>query len=75
MRTIREVMNINISNMELSVRSTNGLKRMSINNLSDLTAKSQEDLRKIRNMGKKSIDEITEKIESIGLSFNMTDYD
>ncbi len=75
MKTIKDVMDININNMELSVRSRNGLKNVGIYTLSEITKRRKEDLNKIRNMGKKSLEEISMKIESIGLSYSMTDYD
>ena len=75
MKTIQEVMNIKINNMELSVRSKNGLKNAGINTLSEITKNKKEETMLSRNMGKKSLEEISMKIESIGLTYSMTDYD
>ena len=56
-----------IDELELSVRSYNCLKRAGINTVEDLCAKSMDDLMKVRNMGRKSLDEILNKLESMGL--------
>lgn len=75
MKTIQNVMDIGVSNMDLSTRCQNGLKGAGIKTLSDITKKSMDEISLIRNMGKKSLDEISTKLESIGLKFCMTDYD
>ena len=59
---------MSIDELELSVRSYNCLKRAGINTVGDLRAKTMEDLSKVRNMGRKSIDEILAKMDSLGLS-------
>ena len=53
----------------MSVRSTNSLRRSGINTVDELTSKSAEDMMKIRNLGKKSLEEITQKLHSLGLTF------
>ena len=58
-----------IEEMELSVRSYNCLKRANIHTVEDLTKKTIEDMLKVRNLGKKSLDEIQLKLASYGLSF------
>ena len=60
-------LNKSIDELELSVRSYNCLKRAGINTVEDLCAKSMDDLMKVRNMGRKSLDEILNKLESMGL--------
>lgn len=60
-------MNKSIDELELSVRSYNCLKRAGINTVEDLCAKTMDDLMKVRNMGRKSLDEILNKLESMGL--------
>lgn len=75
MRTINDVMNLSIEDLELSVRSINCMKNMGIRTLAELTGKKQEDFIKIRNMGKKSQAEITSKLEAIGLTYEMTNRD
>ena len=63
-----DIDNMSIDELELSVRSYNCLKRAGINTVGDLRAKTMEDLSKVRNMGRKSIDEILAKMDSLGLS-------
>ena len=62
-------LNMTIDDLDLSVRSYNCLKRATLNTVSDLTAKSEEDMMKVRNLGRKSLKEIKEKLESMGLGF------
>ena len=62
-----------IEELELSVRSYNCLKRAGIATVEDLTNKSQEDMMKVRNLGKKSLDEVTNKLISLGLNFTSED--
>ena len=59
-----------IEELELSVRSYNCLKRAGIATVEDLANKSQEDMMKVRNLGKKSLDEVTNKLIAIGLRFS-----
>ena len=75
MRTIREVMNMDVKNLEFSVRCSNCMARMNIQKLSDLTALSKEDISKMRNIGKKSIEELDDKLAEIGLWWQMSDQD
>ena len=57
-----------IEELDLSVRSFNCLKRANINTVADLIGKTGEDMMKVRNMGKKSLDEVQKKLEMMGLS-------
>ena len=57
-----------IDELDLSVRSFNCLKRANINTVEDLISKTGEDMMKVRNMGKKSLDEVQKKLEMMGLS-------
>ena len=59
-----------IEELELSVRSYNCLKRAGIATVGDLAEKSQEDMMKVRNLGKKSLDEVTNKLIELGLRFS-----
>ena len=59
-----------IEELDLSVRSYNCLKRAGINTVSELTHKSEEDMMKVRNLGRKSLKEVKEKLESLGLGLN-----
>ena len=61
--------NITIEDLDLSVRSYNCLKRAQISTVLELTEKSEEDMMKVKNLGKKSLKEIKEKLAGIGLSF------
>ena len=69
-----KVLEMPIEELELSVRSYNCLKRAGIATVEDLANKSQEDMMKVRNLGKKSLDEVTNKLIALGLSFT-TDED
>ena len=64
-----KVLETSIEELELSVRSFNCLKRAGIATVEDLTNKSESDMMKVRNLGKKSLDEVTAKLHSLGLSF------
>ena len=59
---------LTIEELDLSVRSFNCLKRANINTVRDLIAKTPEEMMKVRNMGKKSLDEVQNKLEKMGLS-------
>lgn len=61
---------ITIDELELSVRSYNCLKRAGINTLEDLTSKTEEEMMKVRNLGRKSLDEVIEKLQSMGLDLS-----
>ena len=62
-----------IDDLDFSVRAYNCLKRAGINTLGDLTAKSEVEMMKIRNLGKKSLKEVIEKIKEMGLRFREDD--
>ena len=64
-----KVLEMSIEELELSVRSFNCLKRAGISTVEDLTSKSETDMLKVRNLGKKSFDEVTAKLHSLGLDF------
>ena len=63
------VLEMSIEDLELSVRSFNCLKRANISTVEDLTNKSEADMMKVRNLGKKSLDEVTNKLHALGLDF------
>ena len=65
-----KVLEMPIEELELSVRSYNCLKRAGIATVEDLANKSQEDMMKVRNLGKKSLDEVTNKLIALGLNFS-----
>jgi len=62
------ILEMTIEEMDLSVRSYNCLKRANIHPVADLTKKTEDDMLKVRNLGKKSLDEVIYKLESYGLS-------
>ncbi len=64
----KKLMDMTIEEMDLSVRSYNCLKRANIHTLGDLTKKTEDDMLKVRNLGKKSLDEVIYKLESYGLA-------
>ena len=64
-----KVLEMSIEDLELSVRSFNCLKRANISTVEDLTNKSESDMMKVRNLGKKSLDEVTNKLHALGLDF------
>ena len=64
-----KVLETSIEELELSVRSFNCLKRAGISTVEDLTNKTEADMMKVRNLGKKSLDEVTNKLHSLGLDF------
>lgn len=68
-----KVLEMSIEELELSVRSFNCLKRAGIATVEDLTNKSETDMMKVRNLGKKSFDEVTAKLRSLGLDFASED--
>lgn len=65
-----KVLEMNIDELELSVRSYNCLKRASINTVEELTNRTPEDMMKVRNLGRKSLEEVLAKLEELGLSLS-----
>ena len=63
-----KVLDMNIEDLDLSVRSFNGLKRANINTVADLAEKTEDDMMKVRNLGRKSLEEVKKKLEELGLS-------
>ena len=68
-----KVMSISIDDLELSVRSSNCLKRANINTIGELVNKTADDMMKVRNLGRKSLDEVQSKLKEYGLSFKEND--
>lgn len=68
-----KVLEMTIEELDLSVRSFNCLKRAGINTVEDLTTKTEEDMMKVRNLGKKSLDEVINKLHSFGLDLRSED--
>ena len=67
--TKKKVLEMSIEDMDLSVRSYNCLKRANIHTIEDLTKKSEDDMLKVRNLGRKSLDEVISKLHSYGFDF------
>ena len=65
-----KVLEMSIDELELSVRSYNCLKRAGINTVQELTNKTPEDMMKIRNLGRKSLEEVLAKLKELGLQLN-----
>ncbi|MDY3118767.1 MAG: DNA-directed RNA polymerase subunit alpha [Peptoniphilus sp.] len=63
-----KALEMTVEELDLSVRSFNCLKRAGINTVSELTDKTEEEMMKVRNLGKKSLEEVQEKLEELGLS-------
>ena len=63
----QRVLEMNIEDMDLSVRSYNCLKRAGIHTVEDLTKKTEDDMLKVRNLGRKSLDEVIHKLQRLGL--------
>ena len=68
-----KVLEMPIEDLELSVRSYNCLKRANIATVEDLANKTEADMMKVRNLGKKSLDEVTNKLHALGLDFARED--
>ena len=64
-------LNMLIEDLKLSVRSYNCLRRAGINTIEDLTQKTEEDMINMRNLGNKSLVEVTLKLKGLGLSFRL----
>lgn len=68
-----KVLEMNIDELELSVRSYNCLKRAGINTVEELTNKTSEDMMKVRNLGRKSLEEVLAKLKELGLSLSSSE--
>ena len=68
-----KVLEMNIEEMDLSVRSYNCLKRAGIHTVADLTRKTEEDMLKVRNLGRKSLDEVIAKLRALGLDLKASE--
>lgn len=68
-----KVLEMNIDELELSVRSYNCLKRAGINTVQELCNRNSEDMMKVRNLGRKSLEEVLSKLKELGLSLNSSE--
>jgi len=71
--TTNKVLDMTIEDMDLSVRSYNCLKRAGIQTVNELASKTEDDMIKVRNLGKKSLKEVKDKLLELGLSFKSAD--
>ncbi len=65
---IKKVLETSVEDLDLSVRSYNCLKRANIHTVEDLTKRTEDDMLKVRNLGRKSLEEVVKKLEGLGLS-------
>ena len=72
-KTQDKVLELTIEELDLSVRSFNCLKRANINTVADLISKTEEDMMKVRNLGRKSLEEVINKLAQMGLSLASED--
>ena len=68
-----KILETSIDDLDLSVRAYNCLKRAGIMSLKDLVGKSENEMMKIRNLGKKSLKEVMDKVKDMGLNFRNED--
>ena len=67
------LLDMTIEELDLSVRAYNCLKRAGINTVNELVQKNQEDMMKVRNLGKKSLEEVEQKLQALGLGLRATE--
>ena len=65
-----KALSMSIEDLELSVRSSNCLRRAGINTVEELTNRTPEDMMKVRNLGRKSLEEVLAKLKELGLQLN-----
>ena len=68
-----KMLEMTIEELDLSVRSFNCLKRAGINTVEDLISKTQDDMMKVRNLGHKSLEEVINKLDTMGLALASED--
>ena len=68
-----KVLEMTIEELDLSVRAYNCLKRAGINTVAELVQRNQEDMMKVRNLGKKSLEEVEQKLIGLGLALKSSD--
>ena len=69
----QKVLEMSVEDLDVSVRSYNCLKRAGIHTVEDLTKKSEEDMLKVRNLGRKSLEEVINKLHDLGLDLRNKD--
>ena len=68
-----KALDMNIDELELSVRSYNCLKRAGIQTVEELTQKTEDEMMRVRNLGKKSLKEVKDKLAALGKGFRTSD--
>ena len=68
-----KALEMTIEELDLSVRSFNCLKRAGINTVEDLISKSEDEMMKVRNLGRKSLEEVVAKLDSLGFKLSKDD--
>lgn len=68
-----KILEMNIEDLDLSVRSYNCLKRAGINTVEELVQRDEEEMMKVRNLGRKSLEEVQQKLNALGLSLRASD--
>ena len=69
----KQTLEMTVEELDLSVRSFNCLKRANIHKVGDLIEKTEDEMMKVRNLGKKSLDEVVQKLAQFGLSLRQED--
>lgn len=70
---IKKVLEMSVEDLDLSVRSYNCLKRANIHTVEDLTKRTEDDMLKVRNLGRKSLEEVVKKLEDLGLGLKVVE--
>ena len=73
--TSEKILDMTIEDLDLSVRSFNCLKRAGIHSVRDLTEKSESEMMRVRNLGRKSLEEVKKKLDELGLSLRRDSYE
>ena len=68
-----QILEMTVEELDLSVRSFNCLKRANIHKVEDLINKTEDEMMRVRNLGRKSLDEVIAKLASLGLSLSQED--
>ena len=71
--TKTKVLDMSVEDLDLSVRSYNCLKRANIHTVEDLTKRTEDDMLKVRNLGRKSLEEVVKKLEDLGLGLKVVE--
>ena len=70
---MEKILEMSIDELDLSVRSFNCLKRAGINTVEELTQRNEDDMMRVRNLGRKSLEEVQQKLQALGLSLRQSE--